>query len=114
MQRETNYEKPILKFTPLQNKEDIAETCWGNHSGKYKYYDTVGTGYVGFTLENNSCSADVGLLMYFYKDESDPGTQIFPGDPKYDQVYELVTAEGNYGSPFKGEENFPDSPSGMS
>ena len=118
MQRETNYEKPILKFTPLQNKEDIAETCWGNHGNGYKYYDTAGSGYVAFGIADGSCTAAGGALqMLYYESITDAEPeQIYEGDPRYTETYNKIMAAsgGSYGQPFKGEENFPDSPSGMS
>lgn len=110
------YEKPKMTFVSLQNQDNVAETCWGNHSGAYKYYDTAGSGYVAFTLENNSCSAEDKLVMFFYSDKNDQTPeQIYAGDPRYEEIFEKVTAGGgNYGSPFKGEQQFPDTPSGMS
>ena len=109
------YEKPKMTFVSLQNRENVAEKCWGNHSTGYKYYDTVGSGYVAFTLANNSCSAEDKLLMYFYEDKNDKEPEeIFRGDPRYDEIYGKVTVGGNYGSSFKGEEQFPDTPAGMS
>lgn len=112
------YEKPKAKFVSLQNQENVADKCWGNHGTGYKYYDTAGSGFVSFTIAEGSCTADQGaLLMYFYEYKGDPeGEQIFEGNPKYDEVYQKIMAEsgGSYGQPFKGEDKFPDDPGKMS
>ncbi len=109
------YEKPKMTFVSLHNQDNVAEKCWGNHGTGYKYYDTAGSGYVAFTLENNSCSAESGLIMFFYEGQNDTEPeQIYSGDPRYDEIFAKVTAGGNYGSPFKGEDQFPDSPADMS
>lgn len=112
------YEKPKMTFVSLENQENIANTCWGNHGTGYKYYDTLGVGYVAFTIEAKSCTAaDGALQMYYYdsKDDKEP-EQIFAGDQHYDEAYNklIEVSGGSYGQPFKGEDNFPDTPGGMS
>lgn len=112
------YEKPKMTFVSLHNQDNVAEKCWGNHGTGFKYYDTVGAGYVAFTIAAGSCTADDGaLLMYYYEYNGDPqGEQIFTGDPRYDETYSKIMAEsgGSYGQPFKGGDQFPNDPGGMS
>lgn len=107
-----------MTFVPLENQENIADKCWGNHGTGHKYYDTMGVGYVSFTIEAGSCTAKDGALkMYYYdsKDDKEP-EQIFPGDEHYDEAYSklLEVSGGSYGQPFKGGSTFPDSSGGMS
>lgn len=115
---QATYEKPKMVFVTLQNQDNIAEKCWGNHGTGFKYYDTVGQGYVAFTIADGSCTADGGALqMYYYEYKGDTsGEPIAAGDPRYNEVYNKIMAEsgGSYGQPFKGEASFPDDPSGMS
>lgn len=111
------YEKPKMTFVSLQNENNVAATCWGNHGKDYKYYDTAGSGYLAFTVTNGSCSAQYGFDVYFYEDKNDKEPdQLFEGDPRYDELWNKVVeaSGGNYGSPFKGEDQFPNSPAGMS
>lgn len=110
------YEKPKMTFVSLYNKENIAEKCWGNHGTGVKYYDTVGEGYVSFSIPDGSCTMENGLIMVYYKDQNDPGTPIYEGNQYYDEVYNkiLTTSNGSWGQSFKGEKLFPDDPSGMS
>lgn len=119
-----NYTKPELKFVTLRNQESVAEKCWGNHGTGYEYYDTMGKGYVGFTIAEGSCTTEGGQLeVYYYPEKDTPkdqGTPIYAGHPKYAKQYEefykkLTEASGgSYGQPFKGEKDFPDDPGGMS
>ena len=55
------------------------------------------------------------MLYYESITDAEP-EQIYKGDPRYTETYNKIMAAsgGSYGQPFKGEENFPDSPSGMS
>lgn len=112
------YEKPKMHFVPLRNDEKIANKCWGNHGTGYEYYDTHGSGFVGFTIANGSCTTEDQLQVVFYKDKNDKtGTPVYPGNPQYDEFYQALldaSEGGSYGQPFKGEEKFPDDPGGMS
>ena len=55
------------------------------------------------------------MLYYESKTDTEP-EQIYKGNPLYDETYDKIMAAsgGSYGQPFKGEDKFPDSPSGMS
>lgn len=112
------YEKPKMTFVSLRSRENIADTCWGNHGTGYKYYDTAGAGYVAFTIAAGSCTAEGGALqMIYYSSKNDTvGTAISAGHPQYDETYRKVmdASGGSYGQPFKGSNGFPDSPGGMS
>ena len=112
------YEKPKMTFVSLQNQKAVADKCWGNHGTGRKYYDTAGPGYVAFTIEAGSCTANQGALQMFYYDskEDEFAEPISSGNQYYDEAYDkLISASGgNYAQPFKGEESFPDTPGGMS
>lgn len=112
------YEKPKMTFVSLQNQKAVADKCWGNHGTGYKYYDTAGPGYVAFTIEAGSCTAESGALqMLYYDSKEDTSPEwISSGNTYYDEAYEklLSVSGGSFGQPFKGEESFPDTPGGMS
>ena len=112
------YDKPRMLFVELKNKERVADKCWGNHGTGYKYYDTTGTGYVAFTIEAGSCTADSGAIQMYYYDskEDDEPERVYEGNKYYDETYRklLESSGGSYGQPFKGESEFPDTPEQMS
>lgn len=119
-----SYEKPQLKFVSLRNQESVAEKCWGNHGTGYEYYDTMGKGYVGFTIAPGSCTTEGGQLQVYYYPEKDTpkeeGILIYKDHPQYGKQYTEFYNElqrvsgGSYGQPFKGEAQFPDDPGDMS
>lgn len=116
------YKKPKMSFVSLQNRENIAEKCWGNHGTgtAYKFYDTAGPGYVRFYPSGESCgnSEDKPELIMEYYDSKDDETpeSISKGDPRYDETYQKISdvSNGKWGSPFKGEGYFPNNHDGMS
>lgn len=117
------YEKPKMKIVSLQNNEKIADTCWGNHSeDTQRYFDTVGTGYVGFYIAGGNCNLwdeqnnVYYLVVNYYDHKGDTTAEKLPtDDPRYQLMFERLMKEGgNHGQPFHGESNYPDKPDGMS
>lgn len=112
------YEKPSVKMVPLRSNESVANTCWGNHGPTtQRYWDTEGVGYVSFYCSGSSCGlTKQNLVVYYYdkKNDKEPD-KVEPGTELHTKVYDkLLTSGGDSGNPFKGEEQFPDNPGGMS
>lgn len=110
--RELNYEKPSMKFVSLRNEESVANTCWGGKGTDMSwYYDTKGTGYVGFQIAAGECDLNlINVTYYEYKDE--PGVPLDSSSDRYAEMYAaLKNAGGDAGNSFKGEEfEFPTRP----
>lgn len=112
------YEKPFMKMVPLRSNESVANTCWGNHGPEtQRYWDIEGKGYVSFYCSGGDCGLTEQTLVVYYYDKKDDDTPelMAPGSTLHSKVFnKLWSSGGDSGNPFKGEEQFPDNPGGMS
>lgn len=112
------YEKPQMKMVSLRSDKNIADTCWGNHSeSTQRYFDSLGKGFVGFYISGDNCglTKDALVVNYYESREDTTAERLQKDDSRFEELYtKLVESGGESGNPFKGEENFPDNPGGMS
>ena len=101
------YEKPVMKFVELRNREEVANTCWGYHGTDTKLYcDIPGEGYVSFQIGGGSCGLDphgTNLInVLYYKEEGVEGVKAT--DQQKDILYNILMGSGgDTGNPYSGE-----------
>ena len=101
------YEKPVMKFVELRNREEVANTCWGYHgTGTNLYCDIPGEGYVSFQISGGSCGLGeygeklVNVLYY----EEDDGAGVEATNQQKNILFNILNQSGGTdGNPYKGE-----------
>ena len=105
MQNKTQYEKPKINFVELRTSQKVADECFNGIINKGKFYfNTVGAGYVTFTLTGNlKCNNGNGSFVVTIQGYGPDGFVPSPEQTANMQSeLEAFVAANDSSAPFKG------------